>query len=241
MGLAIAALVGGIVAFFSGLAPFWGIIVALAAVILGIIALRRGQSKGLALTGLILGAVGGVVSIIATIVFVVALVAAGNLGNVTVDPGTGQEQPGEEPPVVAGPDGSRENPLAIGATISSDEFDVVVNSITVDATDEVVGENMFNDHPEDGMIYSLVNASITYTGSDSSYASFVSFALVSDTGEVYDSTDTFVVAPDGFGLDELYNGGTVTGNVALQVPSDFTGLLRVRPGLLADELFFALP
>ncbi|KDP90564.1 MULTISPECIES: Ltp family lipoprotein [Clavibacter] len=71
-GLAIAALVVGIVAFLSGLAPVVGLIIGAAAVVLGILALRRGQSKGMAITGLSLGAVAAVTSLIVTIVFAAA-------------------------------------------------------------------------------------------------------------------------------------------------------------------------
>lgn len=66
-GLAVAALVAGIVAFLTGLLPVFGIIVGIAAVVLGILALRRRQPKALAVTGLALGAVGLVVSLLVTI------------------------------------------------------------------------------------------------------------------------------------------------------------------------------
>jgi len=76
-GLAIAALVVGIVAFLSGLAPVFGLIVGAAAVVLGILALRRGQSKGFAVTGLALGAVGALTSLFVTITFAAALSTVG--------------------------------------------------------------------------------------------------------------------------------------------------------------------
>ncbi|RIJ54470.1 Ltp family lipoprotein [Clavibacter phaseoli] len=77
-GLAVAALVVGIVAFLTGLAPFFGLIAGAAAVVLGILALRRAQSKGMAITGLSLGAVGAVTSLVVTLVFAAALGTAGS-------------------------------------------------------------------------------------------------------------------------------------------------------------------
>jgi len=62
-GLALAALIVGVVAFFCGLLPVFGAIVGLVAVVLGILALRKHQPKGLALTGLILGALATLASI----------------------------------------------------------------------------------------------------------------------------------------------------------------------------------
>ncbi len=62
-GLAIAALITGIVAFLMGLLPVIGALVGVAAIVLGAIALTRKQPKGFALTGLILGALGLIASI----------------------------------------------------------------------------------------------------------------------------------------------------------------------------------
>lgn len=72
-GLAITALVLGIVAFlfgWLGLLSFLGIgniFTAIAAVVVGTIAMVKRQPKGLALTGTILGAVG----LIATVLFII--------------------------------------------------------------------------------------------------------------------------------------------------------------------------
>lgn len=62
-GLAISALVVGIVGFLMGLLPIIGAIVGIAAVVLGAISLSKKQPKGFALTGLILGAVAAIASI----------------------------------------------------------------------------------------------------------------------------------------------------------------------------------
>ena len=54
-GLALAALIVGIGAFLFGLVPVFGALVGAVGVTLGILALRRQQSKGMAVTGIILG------------------------------------------------------------------------------------------------------------------------------------------------------------------------------------------
>jgi hypothetical protein len=49
-GLSIAALVVGVVAFLSGLVPVWGLLVGIAAIVLGTIALKKSKTpKDLAL------------------------------------------------------------------------------------------------------------------------------------------------------------------------------------------------
>lgn len=62
-GLTLAALIVGIVAFLVGLAPIFGALVGLTAVVLGILALRRHQSKGMAIAGVVLGAIATLASI----------------------------------------------------------------------------------------------------------------------------------------------------------------------------------
>lgn len=62
-GLAIAALVVGIGAFLLGLVPVFGALVGIAAVVLGVLAVRRQQSKGMAVTGIVLGGIAVVSSL----------------------------------------------------------------------------------------------------------------------------------------------------------------------------------
>lgn len=50
-----------------------------------------------------------------------------------------------------------------------------------------------------------------------------------------------VVAPESIDvLSTLYNGGTTTGNTAMQVPSQVDGVIVVRPGMVADKVFVAV-
>lgn len=68
--LAISALVVGGVAFLSGLAPFWGIIVGAGAIALGVFALLRKQRTVLAATGLGLGTIAAFTSLITTVALI---------------------------------------------------------------------------------------------------------------------------------------------------------------------------
>lgn len=65
-GLAIAALIIGIVAFLIGWVPLVGAVVGAAAVVVGVVALARKQRKGMSITGLALGAVAFLVSVAVT-------------------------------------------------------------------------------------------------------------------------------------------------------------------------------
>ncbi|RFA22131.1 Ltp family lipoprotein [Subtercola boreus] len=67
MGLALAALIVGIAAFLFGLIPVFGAVVGIAAIVLGVFALRKGQSKVLAIVGIALGSIATITSIVVTI------------------------------------------------------------------------------------------------------------------------------------------------------------------------------
>ena len=85
-GLAISSLVLGIVGVvFSWFVPFIGIVGGIVGLILGILARKKGQPKGMSLTGIILSAVAIVLAIIAIIV--VAMV----IGSALSDPNLQQE------------------------------------------------------------------------------------------------------------------------------------------------------
>ncbi|MFC4222584.1 DUF4190 domain-containing protein [Lysinibacter cavernae] len=229
-GLAIAALVVGIVAFLMGLLPVGGIIVGIVAVVLGIIALVKKQSKAMGVTGLVLGTIGLISSIVVTII-------AGAVTGAIVDEIDKQSQVTVEGDADAG---TRDNPVALGTAINGKDWTVTINSFDAASTQAVLDANPLNEAPAEGMVYAVVNATYTYTGEDSSIPALVTIAYVTSDGTVITSADGFAVAPEPtLGLDELYNGGSVTGNTVLLIPEAADGVLRVTPGLLAKEIFVA--
>lgn len=76
-GLAIAALIIGIVALVTAWVPVLGLILGVVGLILGIIAVVKKQPKGLGLTGLILSIVAIIVSLVVSIIGAVALFTLG--------------------------------------------------------------------------------------------------------------------------------------------------------------------
>lgn len=63
-GLAITALVVGIVAFISGWAPFFGLVVGLVGLVLGIITIVKGRGRGFGITAIILSAIAIITNIV---------------------------------------------------------------------------------------------------------------------------------------------------------------------------------
>ena len=219
-----------------------GLILLPIGLILSIVAFFLKGAKWPAITGLILAVVGG---IIGSIVLVGTLIAAGvqaidEMSDTTVSESP-QDDADEDADAGSGEVGSRENPAALGSTISGDEYDVVVNTVTLDATEDILAANPYNEAPAEGTTYALINATVTYKGEDSGYAAMVMFDYVTADGEVVSSTDALVLPPEpALALQEIYTDASATGNVVLQVPVGDDGLLRVTPGILSDEVFVAV-
>lgn len=141
--------------------------------------------------------------------------------------------------------GTRENPSPIRSVVESDDWRVVINSVTLAATDAVVAANQFNEPPAKGSQYIMVNYSATYIGDDADgqMPAFVSVEYVTANGTTVNGLDKLVVAPKPINTTStLYKDGTATGNIAIEVPTATAGqgVLAVRPGMLADKVFVAV-
>ena len=258
----VVALLGTVFALIHG-AMIVGWVLLPVAFVLSVVALaQHGRPKGMAVAALVVSIVGTIVGVVA---FMGALGDAVDDAFNTPVSGTTQSsgEPGDDSGATTGsgdgtgtgdataaddgsdegssdPEGSRANPYPMGSSISSGDWTVTVNSFTPDATDQVLAANEFNEAPAGGNVYALANVTITYTGDASGYALETTTDFVTSGGNVVGSPDSMVVAPDPLGLDELYPGASVTGNLVFEIPSGDGGLLRVRPGILADEAFVAL-
>ncbi|MGO2521763.1 MAG: hypothetical protein ACTH8F_16715 [Microbacterium sp.] len=246
--LALIALIVAAVGFIFACIPgalIVGWILLPIAFVLSIVSLfLKGDRKWMGVVGLILSVVGTIVGFV--VFFAVMAGAAsqafdeefgGSDTTVTQPADDEAAVADEEEPADAAEQGTRENPYPLASQISTDDWTVVVNSHTADGAAAVADGNMFNDPAPAGSHYEIVNYTVTYTGDESGLAAEVGVDFVTSAGNVVNSYDAMVMLADGFGLDELYNGASATGSVAFLVPDGETALIRVRPGMLADEVF----
>src|SRR5690606_26059996 len=106
------------------------------------------------------------------------------------------EEPVAEEPA-APVEGSRENPYALGTTVSNEEWEVTVNGVQLAATEAVLAANIINPTPDEGDEYILVNVTATYVGADvGTPAIDLGFGYVTSDGIAIDGLSTFAVAPD---------------------------------------------
>lgn len=256
----IAAIIGFVFACIPG-ALIVGWILLPIAFVLSIVAIaQRGKRKTGALTALILSIVGTIVGVIVFLVVLGGAIDEAFSDEVTAgtpaatqaaedgaDDADGpsdssdDDVPADSP---AGEEGSRANPYPIGTELSSSEWTVVINGVDLDATEAVLAENEFNDPPEDGNLYILVNLTVSYTGDDPEGSiPWTTIAYVTAGGNTINTFDSFAVAPDSFDeMGTLYEGASTTGNKVLEVPADGVsdGVLEVRVDMLADKVFVAV-
>lgn len=150
------------------------------------------------------------------------------------------------PILEAGASGTRGNPLPLGDTTELNGWEVSVLSSTADATDIVLRENQFNDPPTAGRQFFIVDVSATYlgSGSDTAFAG-LAFSAVGESSVAYDLEDTCGVIPDEFdAFNEVFSGGTITGNVCWSVRSaDVQSLVLILDegfGFDGERFFLAL-
>ena len=257
-GLAIAALVVGIAGFLGAFIPFLNYVTAvpaLVAVVLGIVSLaRRMDGKPLALTGLILGAVGFVLSIVLAFVYTFAFVSSVTdaVESAGADSGFASPAPTDafgDDDATAQPGTSPDDPLPIGTPVTGEgidgaEWQVTLGTPILDATAAVLAADPSNEAPADGMQYAVVPVTATYLGSSTGDPlSELAVGFLASDGSQYSAADSFVQAPaPAFtDADELLEPqGTATGNVVIEIPIDGAqdGLWATAPGMIADAYYF---
>lgn len=249
----VVAVVGFIFACIPG-ALVLGWILLPVGLIMGIVAVcLKGKVKWQGITAIIVSVVGTIVGFVVFSAVVVASLSTALNGNVEVtspdEPGVVAEESEDSEPAEDAEEapaaqlGTRENPIPLGTAFSSDEWTVVVNSVTLDAADQIVTESMINDEPDAGTEYLLINYTVTYTGDDADgqMPALVQVDYVTGDGVTVDSLDKILVAPDAINvMATLYTDASATGNEALQVPTPADGVLAIRPGMFADKVFVAI-
>ncbi|MBX9471087.1 DUF4190 domain-containing protein [Microcella sp.] len=252
-GMAITALIIGIVALLGVAIPVLNVFSAILAVVglvLGIVALSKATSKGLPLSGVIVSGLALLLSIVFIVVYVTGFTNAVN--DVRDDTSIiDEEQTDAEPQAPEEPaeaeQGTRDNPAPLGTTIEVSEFgqpiyELTMGPSTLDATALVLAENQFNEAPPEGFQYALVPVTVTYIG-DESGLPWVDFTIefVSAAGTTHTESDSFAVAPAPTFMDinDLFTGASGTGNIVILIPTEnAAGGTWAVSTLFGDPFFF---
>lgn len=245
----IIAIVGSVFAVIPG-AMIIGWILLPAAFVLAIVSLLlKHQKRGQGIAALIISIVGTIIG--AIVFFAVVATAVDEAFNddveiqSPVEGGEVEESVADEDVTAEedGEEGTRDNPLDLGTSITESDWEVTVNSVDLNATDAVLAENPLNDNPAEGHGYILASVTATYVGDDTSgdTPAGMRVEFVTSSGNSFDSTANMVIAPDYFNRSEtLYEGASTTGNFVVEVPTDDieNGNILLSPSMFGDGVFF---
>lgn len=215
------------------------------AFLLSIISFFLKGAKGFSIAALIISVVGTIVGILVFFFVVASSFDEAFSDDVSAEPAA-QEAVAEssDEDGSSADEGTRDNPYSIGTKISSDDWEMTVTDVTLDATDEVLAENQFNEQPDAGNQYMVVDVDITYTGeSPDGEMPMATIEYVTAGGNTFDGLDDMVVAPDQLdSVETLYNGATTSGSVAIQIPSEDAdaGVLAISPDMFADKVYVSV-
>jgi hypothetical protein len=215
-GLAIASLVTGIAAVVFGWVVFFGFLVGATAIVLGIIALKKHQNKGMSIAGIITGAVGTLWSIVVSIFLILSLVALG-IGGASA--GVALDQANQ-----ALADYNAENKALIeakkdfkkGETAVFGQFEVKVNSVSRDYD---ASDNYYTVSEGNELI--VVNVTVKNVGEESKYIG--AYDLKMNDAGVTDSSAYIDVDP-AFDGGDVSPGASTTGNLVYEVKKGSTDL-----------------
>jgi hypothetical protein len=229
-GLAISALVLGIIALFLCWLPIVNNFAAILAVVglaLGVPALisaRRGRrtGSGLAIASVILSALAlvGVLSTQALYSSVIDDVTNDLSNSVPSKPSSSDPTGDAESSAAAEADASAAAAavLSLGQPGELTEYTVTVDSVTPNGNDIVAAENQFNSPPAGQ--YVLVGITVTYKGADEGDPWLdLSTEFIGTDARKYDTSSCSAVIPDEVSdLPTLLAGGTATYQVCMDVP-----------------------
>lgn len=167
--------------------------------------------------------------------------------DLSFDTGGGNSDSDDETPVATGPGTSRDEAVAIGDTVASGDYEATVLGVDLDAADDVLALNEFNDPPRSGQRFVLATVRVRHagTGSETISVSSSDFKLTGSANVLYDSFgDASCGFIEGEIAGEMFPGGEIEGTVCFQVPQDETSLILVAQPFFSfddgDRRFLAL-
>ena len=245
--LGLIALIISIIGFIFACVPgalIVGWVLLPIAFILGIVGMfQAGKTKHTSIAAIIISIIGTVVGV-SVFAFVVSDSFKDAFGSSDLKPsssvaasgGVGKTDPSREKSSSTDELGTRQNPIPIGQTVTSKDWEITL-AVPREAAAEVAALNQFNDEPKAGLQFWIVPVTVTYIGDKSGSVMFgVRITFVGSDNRTY--TDSCGVIPDPLSdVGELYKGGVAKGNACVSVPAGADGLWAATSGI-GEPVFF---
>lgn len=131
-------------------------------------------------------------------------------------------------------DASMENPIPVGSIGQSGSYEVIVTSVTADATDEVMALSEWNEPPGPGQQYMLVDVTVGYSGDRIGTTDDLMFDPMLDLRTFF---DTYSCDP-GAGMMTmaplLFPGARTTHTVCVMVDTESVGSVFMMVSTMED-------
>ncbi len=206
-GLAIAGMVIGIVSAALGWVPFLGFCLGVTAIILSIVAIKKKQSKGMSIAGIVTGSAAIVWNAIVSILLLISMFTIASVGtaiqNTYDEYGNAYSSYTDSQQTLI----NAKKDFSKGETARFEKFDIKVNSIQRNYSAEYY-------EADEGKEYIVVNISVTNKSSDSEY--FAAYDLEINDGGLIDS-HSYVSVDSEYDDGTLAAGATETGNIVYEV------------------------
>ncbi|HMM62037.1 MAG TPA: DUF4190 domain-containing protein [Candidatus Saccharibacteria bacterium] len=201
-GLAVAAMVVGIVGLVFCWVPFLGLGAGITAVVLGIIAIKKAQNKGMSIAGLVTGGIATLINLVIVFFLIAGLALFGGAATIY---GNAVNEASKE----AKAQDSAKKDFDKGETAKFGQFEVKVNSVKRD----YVPENEFQRAGE-GKELIVVNVTVTNTGDSKS---FTGYDLDLSADGISDSMSFTTTVEPEFTGGTMDKGATATGNLVYEI------------------------
>lgn len=220
-GLAITSLVLGILAAMSGWF-FMGVIFGSAAVVFGIVGLKKSPSRGVALAGIITGGFGALSGAIFTTIWIVALMQAGSIPTTISNL---SRSLAEQNKIVKAQISAKKD-FAKGQTGIFGALQVKVISVQRNFVSET--ETL---HAGEGKELIVVKLNVKNTSAG--VKAFKNFGVKVSESSIVSSAPA-VTVPPVFNGSSLTKGATAEGNVVFEIPKDATNLKLLYQEVVYD-------
>ena len=139
---------------------------------------------------------------------------------------------------------SREKPLPVGSSVENKDWKITLNTVNLNANDDVKKANEYNDPPEAGKKYMMINVTAEYLGDDAQGSSpLLQVEYISPDGQTAREYDALVLIDDDFEAGKtLYSGASTTGNIVIPIPEadGDKGTISIQPAVSQEKTFFAV-
>ncbi len=128
--------------------------------------------------------------------------------------------------------------------MENNDWKITLNTVNLNANDDVKKANEYNDPPEAGKKYMMINVTAEYLGDDAQGSSpLLQVEYISPDGQTAREYDALVLIDDDFESGKtLYSGASTTGNIVIPIPEadGGKGTISIQPAVSQEKTFFAV-